>query len=200
MTDLETFDVLHVLRLKGIVSSDALPDLLDRPAEAIESAVDRMASEGLVARRETPRLSGWALTPAGRDRHAEAIAAQRDAEVVSAVTPLYERFLDLNSRVKKLSTSWQQLASDDAAGRWDAIEQLGEVHDGAAAIVRAIAERVPRFRSYERRLAAALEALHGGDERFFTGVTVDSFHTVWFECHEDLIQTLGRDRVEEGSF
>jgi hypothetical protein len=59
---------------------------------------------------------------------------------------------------------------------------------------------VGRFRSYERRLASALEQLRAGDERFFTGVTVDSFHTVWFECHEDLIQTLGRDRVQEGSF
>lgn len=200
MTDITAFDVLHVLRLKGIVASDALPGMVDHPADAVEAAVDGLASEGLVTRRETPRLTGWALTPAGRDRHAEAIAAQRDEEVVSALTPLYERFLALNSRVKELSTSWQQLARDEAAGRWDAIEQLGEVNDEAAAIVHAIAEHVQRFRSYERRLVAALEALRGGDERFFTGVTVDSFHTVWFECHEDLIQTLGRDRVEEGSF
>jgi len=63
-----------------------------------------------------------------------------------------------------------------------------------------MAEVVERIAWHSRRLAAAMERLREGDERYFTGVTVDSFHTVWFECHEDLIQTLGRERIAEGSF
>lgn len=196
----ETFDVLHALRLKGIVAVEALAALVEQPVDDVRDKLDRLAGEGLVRLRETPRLTGWSLTPEGHTRHAEEMAAQRTPAIVSSLSPVYEGFLRLNDRVKALSTSWQQLAADDEAGRWDAIEELGEVYGEAAAILIASAGVLPRFRSYERRLATALEQLRAGDERFFTGVTVDSFHTVWFECHEDLIQTLGRDRVEEGSF
>ena len=195
-----TFDVLHILRLKGIVATESIAALIDQPVPDVQTTVDRLADEGLVRLRETPRLSGWTLTEAGRARHTQEIVDQRSTEIVAALTPVYERFLGLNTRVKALSTSWQQLAPDDAAARWEAIEELGEAHAEAAVIVSAAAGIVPRFRSYQRRLALALEQLRAGDERFFTGVTVDSFHTVWFECHEDLIQTMGRDRVEEGSF
>ncbi|MGH2725823.1 MAG: transcriptional regulator, partial [Actinomycetota bacterium] len=83
---------------------------------------------------------------------------------------------------------------------WEAIEELGEINTEAVDIVGAAAGVEPRFESYRARLTAALSRLREGDERFFTGVTVDSFHTVWFECHEDLIQTLGRERIAEGSF
>jgi hypothetical protein len=195
-----TFDVLHALRLKGIVAIEALAELVERPIAALQAELDRLAEEGLVRLRETPRLAGWSLTPEGHARHGQEITGHRTPEIVSSLTPVYEGFLRLNDRVKALSTSWQQLAADDRAGRWEAVEELGEVHGEAAAILIAAAGVLPRFRSYERRLATALEQLRAGDERFFTGVTVDSFHTVWFECHEDLIQTLGRDRVEEGSF
>ncbi|MGH2785457.1 MAG: hypothetical protein ACRDJ1_09345 [Actinomycetota bacterium] len=195
-----SFDVLHALRLKGIVPLDAVAALLGSTSDDVSSIVKTLESDGLVRVRELPRLSGWTLTDAGRARHADEIASQRSAELVAQLTPLYERFLELNGRVKTVSTTWQQLAPDDAAGRWDAVEELGELHDEASAIVEAVAAIVPRFAPYPRRLAAAVEQLRAGDERFFTGVTVDSFHTVWFECHEDLIQTLGLDRIAEGSF
>jgi hypothetical protein len=28
---------------------------------------------------------------------------------------------------------------------------------------------------------------------------IDSYHTVWFQLHEDLLNTLGIDRATEGS-
>ncbi|MEX2555401.1 MAG: hypothetical protein WEB06_07210 [Actinomycetota bacterium] len=195
-----TLDVLHALRLKGIVALDFLAELVERSSGDVQAELDRLTGEGLVRLRETPRLTGWSLTPEGHARHADEMAAQRTPEIVSSLTPIYEGFLRLNDRVKALSTSWQQLATDDRAGRWEAIEELAELLGEAAAILITAAGVVPRFRSYERRLTSALEQLRAGDERFFTGVTVDSFHTVWFECHEDLIQSLGRDRVQEGSF
>jgi hypothetical protein len=194
-----TFDVLHTLRLKGMVAAESVAALVERSVAEVQAELDRLSAEGLVRLRQTPRLTGWSLTPEGHARHAQEMAGRRTPETVYSLTPLYEGFLRLNDRVKALSTSWQQLA-DDSAGRWEAIEELDEVFGEAAAILIAAAGVVGRFRSYERRLASALEQLRAGDERFFTGVTVDSFHTVWFECHEDLIQTLGRDRVQEGSF
>jgi len=200
VTEDKTFDVLHVLRLKGIAPTDVIAVHLEIAADDLQPILDPLSDQGLITMRETPRLSGWALTPAGRDRHAAAMAATRSPAVEAAIAPRYEEFLTLNGRVKAVSTGWQQLAPDDAAGRWEAIDELGEIGAAADGIVAAIAAIVPRFAWHQRRLAAALEHLRSGDERYFTGVTVDSFHTVWFECHEDLIQTLGRERIAEGSF
>ncbi len=37
------------------------------------------------------------------------------------------------------------------------------------------------------------------DPRYFVSPLVDSYHSVWFECHEDFLLTLGRTRAGEGS-
>jgi hypothetical protein len=39
--------------------------------------------------------------------------------------------------------------------------------------------------------------LASGDRDWFTKPTIDSYHTVWFELHEDLLATLGIDRISE---
>ncbi|MGH2793287.1 MAG: hypothetical protein ACRDKG_03180, partial [Actinomycetota bacterium] len=186
--------------LKGIVSVETVATLTGLSETDADADLRALEEQGMVRLRETPRLTGWSLTPEGHARHAELLAAQRSPESIAALVPIYERFLSLNDRIKALATAWQQLAPDDKAGRWDAVEELAEALGEAAPIVTAAAGVVPRFASYERRMTEAVEKLRAGDERYFTGVTVDSFHTVWFECHEDLIQTLGRERIAEGSF
>jgi len=41
--------------------------------------------------------------------------------------------------------------------------------------------------------------VQGGDGEWFTKPTVDSYHTVWFELHENLLATLGIERGAERS-
>jgi hypothetical protein len=36
-----------------------------------------------------------------------------------------------------------------------------------------------------------------GDHDWFTKPILASYHTVWFELHEDLLATLGLDRASE---
>ncbi|NQV20995.1 MAG: hypothetical protein HQ511_06225, partial [Rhodospirillales bacterium] len=45
-------------------------------------------------------------------------------------------------------------------------------------------------------LLAALEKAEDGETEFVSGAKVDSYHTVWFELHEDLLRILGREREE----
>ena len=59
---------------------------------------------------------------------------------------------------------------------------------------------IPRFGSYERRLNTSLTRLENGEQRMFTGVMCGSYHDVWMELHEDLVQLLGVDRHAEGSY
>jgi hypothetical protein len=49
------------------------------------------------------------------------------------------------------------------------------------------------------RFADALEAVRGGDNTMFGRPLGDSYHTVWFELHEELIALSGRTRAEEAA-
>jgi hypothetical protein len=46
-----------------------------------------------------------------------------------------------------------------------------------------------------RGLAASIDQVRGAARQWFTSRAVDSFHTVWFELHEDLLQTLAVPRA-----
>jgi hypothetical protein len=72
------------------------------------------------------------------------------------------------------------------------------VHELADKALARTGELVPRFSRYGRRLGQALERIED-DPRYFVSPLVDSYHNVWFECHEDFLLTLGRTRAQEGS-
>ena len=52
---------------------------------------------------------------------------------------------------------------------------------------------------YLSALKRALQLANDGDQRYVSSPRVDSYHTVWFELHEDLIRLSGHDRSEEQS-
>ena len=58
--------------------------------------------------------------------------------------------------------------------------------------------RLPAARGLSRparpRRSSAAQA---GDGRYVASPRVDSYHGVWFELHEDLIQLAGRTRADE---
>jgi len=39
--------------------------------------------------------------------------------------------------------------------------------------------------------------LQRGDEKYLVSVTLDSYHTIWFQLHEELIEMAGRTRADE---
>jgi hypothetical protein len=39
--------------------------------------------------------------------------------------------------------------------------------------------------------------VHGGDHDWFTMPVIDSYHTIWFELHENLLATLNLERADE---
>ena len=55
-----------------------------------------------------------------------------------------------------------------------------------------------RFAPYQPRLASAMARVVDGERDYFTKPIIDSFHTVWFELHEDLLTSLGLERSQEG--
>jgi hypothetical protein len=60
-----------------------------------------------------------------------------------------------------------------------------------------LAACVERYGSYGDRLDAAIDRARSGETAYVDRPLVDSYHTVWFELHEDLLATLGLDRSQE---
>ena len=56
-----------------------------------------------------------------------------------------------------------------------------------------------RIAAYVARLDRAAAKVADGDTSYLASPRIDSFHNVWFELHEDLIQLAGRTREEEAA-
>jgi hypothetical protein len=145
----------------------------------------------------------WQLTPDGAARHAallpEAAAAHDGLRVH------YTEFLVLNDRMKEMCTLWQLRDGEpndhtDAAYDAERLAELDEFNRECAPVLDGFAVAAPRFGAYRHRLAASAARAVGGETRMYTGVMCGSFHDVWMELHEDLIQLLGIDRNAEGSY
>lgn len=189
-------ETLHALRVKGVASPEALALATGLEADAVLAELRELEAAGLVIERPSKRRPGWVLTEPGRAHHAEWLAASRDRDVVAELAGPYSRFLSVNGEVKAVSARWQAAASD--AERVDLVESVEGLHRRAEPAFEGAAALIGRFGRYRDRLETAL-AMLDEDPSYFVSPRVDSYHTVWFECHEDFLLTLGRTRSEEGS-
>ena len=201
-----SFLVLHALRLRGFAEADVLAESAGLEPGDVAARLTAFADDGDVLRRDG-RVSGWALTPAGRERHAELVAADVAAGGArDAIDDAYRRFLSLNGDLLAVCTAWQirdvdgeQKVNDHADGTYDkeVVERLLGVHDRVRPVCADLREAMDRFGRYGTRLRTALERLVDGEIEWFTKPTIASYHTVWFELHEDLLVSLGVERSSE---
>jgi pyruvate,orthophosphate dikinase len=68
-----------------------------------------------------------------------------------------------------------------------------------ATLIDDIAVHAPRIGAYKRRLSSALARIEAKDLRYVTAPDRDSYHTVWFELHQHLINLLGTTREQEAA-
>ena len=77
------------------------------------------------------------------------------------------------------------------------LERLADLAADADAWLAESEAAVPRLATYRRRLERAAQRAAAGDQRYVASPRVDSFHSAWFELHEDLILLAGRTRADE---
>ncbi len=116
-----------------------------------------------------------------------------------------ERFEVVNRDLKALMTDWQTrtvagvaLANDhaDAAHDQRIIDRLGRFHDRVTPLLDQFAALLPRLAVYRDGLLEALERAEDGDIGFVSDVGCESYHTLWFDLHEELLRLSGTERVE----
>ena len=191
-----SFLALHALRLKGCAEAGTIAAWSGSLSpDDVVGELEAAAGAGLVLRRDG-RVAGWSLTPEGRSRHAQLMCEESDAAACdSEIEAAYEAFLGLNEDLKSVCTDWQL----DGRGTENEAKVIGRLHDldGAVQPICArLAGALDRMANYGPRLANAVARVEAGDHDWFTRPLIDSYHSVWFELHEDLLITLGRRREE----
>jgi hypothetical protein len=186
--------VLQAVRLKGRVSLD---DLAATLGEDVADAVDHLLRSGLLVDGEVLRLS-----PEGRVRLSALLDAERERVDTAALAAAYADFRSVNAEFKALVTDWQVKdgqpnAHDDADYDARVVARLDDVHHRVTPIISTAAAQLPRLGRYLVKLQAALDHVHSGETLWLSRPLMDSYHTVWFELHEELILAAGLTRESE---
>jgi DNA-binding MarR family transcriptional regulator len=193
MTELS---VLQAVRLKGRVTPADLAKTLRTDDTDVAETVGRLAADGLLVAGPTLRI-----TPEGRSQLAELLAAERRDADAATLADAYDKFRSINAEFKALVTAWQlkdgqpnnhEDADYDAA----VLARLDGVHQRAISIVATVTAQLPRLSSYPAKLSAALDRVKSGEISWLTRPLIDSYHTVWFELHEELILAVGLTREQ----
>ena len=194
--------VLHGLAIKKHADAVAVANLIGIPIERASAALADAVKRG----RAVEAQGRYLLTPTARmaldgeySKYYDDL--RKNADFVAA----YDGFERINIELKQRITDWQTL---DVAGKrvpndhsnqaYDqrAIDRLGEMHERADALLARLAAGLPRLQIYRDHLLAALEKAEAGAIEWVSDARIDSYHTVWFELHEELLRLMGRTRVE----
>ena len=143
--------------------------------------------------------------PRHRPRHGSeptSCYAREREQAGPVIEEVYETFLPINDEVKQIVTDWQMREVDGTTGpqRPSGPCARRPRHRPAARHRRQDRQRrlaslsavLPRFDGYSRRLRRALAEIRDGDHTMVAAPIKDSYHTVWFELHEELLVLSGR--------
>lgn len=194
--------VLRALLIKGFTTPEGLVPGFGCTAEEAAAVL-----EGLVADGRTALAGGmYKLTPEGTEAARALIGVDRTRWGAEQADAALDAFLPLDHRMKAVVTGWQmrevdgqQAINDHSDKAYDAsvLADLESLHRDAAAWLERLGAGLPRLSEYGNRLARAATWVGEGDYRYIASPRVDSYHSIWFELHEDLILLAGRNRADE---
>jgi hypothetical protein len=204
MTKLNVEDLLMCLRIKGFGKTDAIAEAMGASTEEVQGLL-----ADLVARQSMEETKvGYRLSPAGRTEADKAFELERAGLDQRLFAQRYEEFSPINDAFKQLVTRWQmrqvgdrQVRNDhtDAAYDKSVLEGFDPIHRDICDLIGTIATSAPRIGSYKQRLDLALGKIRSGDLRYIAAPDRDSYHTAWFELHQDLIGLAGTTRQKEAA-
>jgi hypothetical protein len=193
--------LLQAVRLKGRLGAEIAATCAGIPVAEARSGLAALVAAGHV------KVVGMlvCLTPQGRERLTALLEEERPGVDRGVLEAVYHEFDGFNGELKSVVTAWQlrgdEMLNDHTDSAYDqiVIERLVALHERFVPLLGRIIAEVPRLVPYPARFGNAVAQLRAGDHSFVARPIADSFHTVWFELHEELIGLLGRTRVEEAA-
>jgi len=194
--------VSRALAIKGMGDPAGIADVLGAPRDDVAAIFAALVEAGDVTTMANGRFRP---TPGLMQRVDEEFAKAAD-RIKNEIIKEWDAFHRVNDDFKELVSRWQmreidgaQVLNDHSDEAYDA-DVLGGVRPRIHAMIAPIIERVarsePRLIRYRDRLTHALGALEAGDSAMLAHPLKNSYHTVWFELHEELIRLSGRKRTE----
>lgn len=194
--------VLHGIAIKKHSTIEEVASVIDIDPVTVESLVNEAASQGRVIKAN----GKYSLTPAAQmilnGEYPKFYSELRnDDSFISA----YKEFEKINNKLKTIMTNWQvisiggeEVTNDHSDSHYDnkIIEKLGDLHEHVEKIIDRLSAKLPRLKIYKEKLLKALEKAEDGEIQWVSDARIESYHTVWFELHEDLLRICGRKREE----
>jgi len=198
--------ILHTLRIRGFVELSEIVISTRLKVEEVESHLDSFKENNLVNYREG-RIEGWMLTQEGRGRSQQLVTSELESSGFrEEINSNYQDFLSSNQKFLSLCTDWQlrtvngeQEINDHSDTTYDeeVITRLVDINNEIQPVCKSLADSLNRFEGYSRRFSEALHKVQNNEPEWFTKPMIDSYHTIWFELHENLLVTLGIERTKE---
>jgi|APEBP8051072210_1049370.scaffolds.fasta_scaffold00829_8 hypothetical protein len=194
--------VLHGLAIKKYALPDAIASLLGLPDERVKAILQEGVAKGSVL-----DVGGkFAVSPTARvslqSNYGRFFSALRGNKEFRDAHLAFEK---VNIELKALITDWQTLRiggrlvpndhSDEAYDE-QILKRLAKLHGNAEKVLNGLAAVLPRMGIYLKKLEEALDKAEEGDIAWVSDAKIESYHTVWFELHEDLLCLLGEQRKE----
>lgn len=195
--------VMHAVAIRKHGAAAGIAEVAGLPAARTATALALGVAKGRLIETDGRYL----LSPAGRlilDGEYSRYCGELRAD--TRFTAGYTRFELVNRELKQLITDWQtievggqRVANDHTNEEYDArlLDRLGDLHERFTPILNGLVARVPRLAAYATKLEAALTRAEEGEIAWVSDAKIESYHTVWFELHEDLLRLLGRVRDEQ---
>ncbi len=194
--------VMHGVAIRKHGDAKAIADLAGLAVAKVETVLVGAVAGGRVAEVD----GKYMLTPCGQMMLAGEYSRFNDGLRANAdFVTAYQRFEVINKDLKQLITDWQtievggkRVANDHSNKDYDerVVGRLGDLHERFEPILSKLCAGEPRLKVYSDKLGVALEKAEDGELAWVSDAKLDSYHTVWFELHEDLLRILGHVREE----
>ena len=195
----------RVLALKGMGSAAAVAGVLGCAVEDVSPIVAELVASESAQELPAERVRLLPVAVARVDERFRSDAAR----LTPVIEPLLDEFHAANDELKQVMAAWQTrevdgetVPNDHTDPDYDAVvvgRLRSDVHTAIVPVIDVVAASEARFARYADRLAAAVAAIDGGNTTMVAHPLHDSYHTVWFELHEELIRLSGRNRADEAA-
>lgn len=194
--------VLHGVAIKKHGTSEQVAALINLQCAEVANLLKQASEKGHVTEANGKYMLSPTAQMALKGEYSRFYDELRETESFMQAYSAFER---INLELKDLVTRWQtmevggeQIANDHSNAEYDEgiIDSLGELHERIVPILNTLAANLPRLSVYKENLLTALEKAEDGERRWVSDAKINSYHTVWFELHEDLLRITGQTRQE----